>query len=126
MDRSWTLLPTRTQRYCAPASLIFLFLTVHLFALNSFALKFVIIFFCPRRKVFVGDYEVDMIRSLSVRLSVCLFKTFSYFWIQTSEVHETLPVLFSCQWELVYQFSEKFINFYYPLPIIFVVICYWT
>ena len=44
LDKSWMLLPTRPQRYCAPASLVFLFLTVHLFALNLFALKFVIIF----------------------------------------------------------------------------------
>ena len=48
--------------------------------------------FCPRRTVFVGDYEVAVIRSLS--LFVCLFKTFSYFWIQTSEFYETLLVLF--------------------------------
>ena len=83
-------------------------------------------FFCPRRKVFVGDYEVVVIRSLSFVVWRLAFKTFSYLLNQTSEVHETLPVLFLCQWELVYQFSEKFINFYYPLPIIFVVICYWT
>ena len=56
----------------------------------------------------------------------CLFKTFSYLLNQTSEFYETLLVLFVCQWELVYQFSEKFINFYYPLPFIFVVIFYWT
>ena len=59
----------------------------------------------------------------SCSLSVCLCKTF-YLLNQTSEVHETLPVLFLCQWELMYQFSEKFINFYYPVPIIFVVIFY--
>ena len=64
--------------------------------------------------------------SLSVCLCLCLCKTFSYLWIQTSEVHETLPVLLLCQWELVYQFSEKFTNFFYPLPIIFVVVFYWT
>ena len=77
--------------------------------------------FCPRRTVFVGDYKVAVMRCLFV----CLFTTFSYFWNQTSEFHETLPVLLLCQWELVYQFSEKFINFYYPLPIIFVVIFSW-
>ena len=48
-----------------------------------------------------------------------------YLLNQTSEVHETLPVLSLYQWELVYLFSEKFINFYYPLPIIFVVIFSW-
>ena len=62
--------------------------------------------------------------SLSLALALA-FKTFSYLLNQTSEVHETLPVLFLCQWELVYQFSEKFINFYYPLPITFVVIFSW-
>ena len=82
------------------------------------------IFYCPRRTVFVGDYKLAVMRCLSV--CVCLFKTLSYLLIQASEVHATLPVLFLCQWELVYQFSEKFINFYYPLPIIFVVIFYWT
>ena len=80
--------------------------------------------FCPRRTVFVGDYEVACLQQ-SVGLLVCVSRTFSYLLIQTSEVHETLPVLFLCQWELVYQFSEKFINFYYPLPIIFVVIFSW-
>ena len=84
----------------------------------------VILYFCPRRTVFVGDYVIALMRCLL--LFVRSFKTFSYLLNQTSEVHETLPVLFLCQWELVYQFSEKFINFYYPLPIIFVVIFYWT
>ena len=82
--------------------------------------------FCPRQTVFVGDYVIAVMRCLLLLLFVRLFKTFSYLLNQTSEVHETLPVLFLCQWELVYQFSEKFINFYYPLPIIFVVIFYWT
>ena len=78
--------------------------------------------FCPRRTIFVGDYEV----ACSCSLSVTLCQTLSYLLNQASEVYETLPVLFLCQWEHVYQFSEKFIKFYYPLPIIFVVIFYWT
>ena len=58
--------------------------------------------FCPRRTVFVGDYEVAVIRSLSVRSFVPLCQTLLYFLNQASEVPETLPVLFLCQWELVY------------------------
>ena len=51
-------------------------------------------FFCPRRIVFVGDYEVAVMRSLFV----CLFLSNPrYFLNQASEVHETLPVLFLCQ-----------------------------
>ena len=50
--------------------------------------------FCPRRTVFVGDYEVAVMCSLFVCLFVCLFKTLSYFWNQTSEFYETLLVLF--------------------------------
>ena len=83
---------------------------------------------CHTAQVFVPDEKfssVTMMWSWSCSLCV-VFKTFSYLLNQTSEVHETLPVLFLCQWELVYQFSEKFIDIYYPLPIIFVVIYYWT
>ena len=54
--------------------------------------------FCPRRTVFVGDYEVAVMCSLlsvcHLLSVVCLFKTFSYFWNQTSEFYETLLVLF--------------------------------
>ena len=85
-------------------------------------MKMIIFVFCPQRTVFVGDYEVVVMRGPLV----CLCTTLSYLLNQASEVHETLPVLLLCQWELVYQFSEKFINFYYPLPIIFVDIFYWT
>ena len=48
---------------------------------------------CPRQTVFVGDYEVAVMRSPFVHS----FKTFSYLLNQTSEVHETLLVLFLCQ-----------------------------
>ena len=90
-------------------------------------MKITIFFFVPDEQFSSVDYEVDLMRSLFVRSFVRGFKTLCYFLNQASEVHETLPVLFLCQWELVYQFSEKFINFYYPLPIIFVVVIfYWT
>ena len=82
--------------------------------------------FCPTAIRSVGLCDgPDRVVSMSVCVSVCLCKTFSHLLDQTSEVHETLPVLFLCQWELVYQLSEKFINFYYPLPITFVVIFSW-
>ena len=81
-------------------------------------------FFVPDEQFSSVDYEIACLCQ-SVCLSVCLSRTFSYLLIQTSEVHETLPVLLLCQWKLVYQFSKKFINFYYPLPIIFVVIFSW-
>ena len=89
----------------------------------------VIVSFSEIYSFFVPDEQFSSVTmwwtwscSLSLALALALFKTFSYLLNQTSEVHETLPVVFLCQWELVYQFSEKFINFYYPLPIIFVVI----
>ena len=88
-------------------------------------------FLCLSFSFFVPDEQFSSVTmwwtwscSLSL-LFVPAFKTFSYLLNQTSEVYETLPVLFLCQWELVYQFSEKFINFYYPLPITFVVIFSW-
>ena len=49
--------------------------------------------FCPRRTIFVGGL-CDGPDRVVCRLSVCLFKTLSYFWNQTSEFDETLLVLF--------------------------------
>ena len=48
--------------------------------------------FCPWRTIFVSDFEVAVIRSVSV----CLSKT-SFLWNQTSEFYETLLVLFTGQ-----------------------------
>jgi len=46
---------------------------------------------CPQKLFFLGDYEAAVMRGPS---SICWFKAFSYFWNQTSEFYETLPVLF--------------------------------
>ena len=49
--------------------------------------------FRPRRTVFVGGL-CDGPDCVVCRLFVCLFKTLSYFWNQTSEFDETLLVWF--------------------------------